>query len=294
MLLSGGLDTSILAVIASGRFAFKAITVAFDGAEAPDLTFAKQVADHLGLEHIICRFSWDEALEAIRQVVKIMHTFDPMEVRNDVAILIALKHAKANNLTAAITGDGCDELFAGYSFFFEYDAERVGVELEKMWKTMRFASVAIAGDLGVGAKLPFLDPEVQSFAAKLDPNYLVRGQEGRKHGKWILRKAFEGMLPDEVIWRVKTPIECGTGTTIFPRVFDSAISDGEFERKVRKYLEEDGVALKDKEQLFYYGIYRSVIGVPRGDESYGRTCPKCRSNIRPEASYCRTCGAFPI
>lgn len=294
MLLSGGLDTGILATIASRRFSFKAITVAFEGAEAPDLTFARRVADHLGLEHITHRFDWAEVLEAIPEVIKAMHTFDPMEMRNDVAVFIALKHAKSNNLRETITGDGCDELFAGYSFLFEYDVQRIRLELEKMWKTMAFASVSMATPLGMEAKLPFLDPEVRSFAMRLDPKYLVRDQEGRRHGKWILRKAFEGMLPHEVIWRVKAPIECGTGTTVFPRIFDSLMSDGEFERKVRRYLEEDKIALRDKEHLFYYEIYRSILGIPRGDESYGRTCPKCGSNVGPEASYCRTCGAFPI
>jgi len=294
ILLSGGLDTSILAAIASRHFSLKAITVAFDSAEAPDLRFAKQVAAHLDLEHIIHRFNWAEVLEAIPEVIKVMRTFDPMEVRNDVAVLIALKHAKANNLTATVTGDGCDELFAGYSFVFEYDTERIRLELEKMWKAMAFASVPMATALGMEAKPPFPDPEVQSFAMKLDPTYLVRDQEGRRQGKWILRKAFEGMLPHEVIWRVKTPIESGTGTSMFPRIFENLISDGEFERKMRRYLEEDKVTLRDKEQLFYYEIYTSILGIPRRDESYGRTCPRCSSNVRPEASYCRTCGAFPI
>lgn len=294
ILLSGGLDTSILAAIASRHFSLKAITVAFDSAEAPDLRFAKQVAAHLGLEHSIHRFNWAEVLEAIPEVIKVMRTFDPMEVRNDVAVFIALKHAKANNLTATVTGDGCDELFAGYSFVFEYDTERIRLELEKMWKAMAFASVPMATALGMEAKLPFLDPEVQSFAMKLDPTYLVRDQEGRRQGKWILRKAFEGTLPHEVIWRVKTPIESGTGTSMFPRIFENLISDGEFERKMRRYLEEDKVTLRDKEQLFYYEIYTSILGIPRRDESYGRTCPRCSSNVRPEASYCRTCGAFPI
>jgi asparagine synthase (glutamine-hydrolysing) len=166
--------------------------------------------------------------------------------------------------------------------------------MQKMWSTMAFASVPMAKALDMEARLPFLDPEVQSFAIRLDPHYLVRGQEDRKQGKWILRKTFEEVLPHEVIWRVKTPIEFGTGTTVFPRIFDASISDGEFDRKVSRYLEEDKVALRDKEQLFYYEIYRSIFGIPGGDESQGRTCPKCRSNLRPEASYCRTCGAFPI
>jgi asparagine synthase (glutamine-hydrolysing) len=294
MLLSGGLDTSLLAAIASRRFSFKAITVTFDGAEAPDLAFARRVADYLGLQHIVHCFNWAEVLDTIPQVVKVIRTFDPMEVRNDVAIFIALKHAKANNLTATITGDGCDELFAGYSFLLEHDAEHVRIELEKMWKTMSFASVPMASALDMEAKLPFLDPEIKLLATKLDPKYLVRGHQGRRHGKWILRKAFERILPDDVIWRMKTPIEWGTGTTVFPRVFDRSISDTEFEAKVRRYVEEDEVILGDKEHLFYYEIYRSIFGIPRRDRSHGKTCPKCRSNIPPEVSYCRTCGAFPI
>jgi len=125
ILLSGGLDASILVAIASRQFSFKAITAAFDGVEAPDLTFARQMAEHLGLEHITDCFSWTEVLEAIPEVVKVIRTFDPMEVRNNVPIFIALKHAKANNLAATITGDGCDGLFAGYSFLFECDVERI-------------------------------------------------------------------------------------------------------------------------------------------------------------------------
>ncbi len=294
VLLSGGLDTSILAAIASRRFSLKAITVAFDGAEAPDLAFARRVAGHLGLEHIVHAFDWAEVLESIPKVVKAMRTFDPMEVRNDVAVFIALRHAKTNDLTTTITGDGCDELFAGYSFLFEYDVERIRTELQKMWKRMRFASVPMARSLGMEAKLPFLDDEVRSFAMKLDPDYLVRDRGGRNQGKWILRKAFEGILPQDVIWRVKTPIECGTGTTAFPRIFDSMLSDREFQQRVRRCLEEDKVALRDKEHLFYYEIYRSIFGIPRGDESHGRTCPSCRSDIPVGASYCSTCGAFPI
>jgi len=125
----------------------------------------------------------------------------------------------------------------------------------------------------------------------LDSRRFGRFRESTPNRRDLLRTSERA---GEVIWRVKTPIEFGTGTAVLPIILDVSISDGEFERKVSKYLEEDKVALRDKEELFYYEIYRSILGIPGIDESYGRTCPKCRSNIRPEVSYCRTCGAFPI
>jgi len=129
---------------------------------------------------------------------------------------------------------------------------------------------------------------------RLSPSNLVQGVKGQRQGKWILRKAFEEALPKEVIWRVKTPIEYGTGTTILPRIFDSVISDQEFYRKRKEYLDKDRVALRDKEQLFYYEAYRTVIGVPYAEDPGAKSCPMCNSNIHEGGTYCRTCGAYPV
>lgn len=294
MLLSGGLDTSILASIGSRYVSLKAFTVAFDEADAPDLRYARRVAAHLGVEHNVYLFSRAEALKAIPQVVTVIRSFDPMEIRNDLPIFIALKHAKSNGLTDVMTGDGCDELFAGYSFFFDYAEKQLRLELQKMWRIMRFSSVVLGRVLGVEVKLPFLDPEVKAFAMKLSPRYLVHGAKGQRQGKWVLRKAFEEVLPKDVVWRAKTPIECGTGATILPKIFDTEISDEEFNCKKKKYLDEDRVALRNKEQLFYYEAYRAVVGVPHAEDPSAKSCPMCNSNVREGGSHCRTCGAYPI
>jgi len=294
LLLSGGLDTSILASIGSRHVSLKAFTVAFDEAEAPDLGYARQVAEHLGLEHNVYFFSRAEIFQAIPQVIEVVPTFDPMEIRNDLAIFVALRRVKGNDSTAVMTGDGCDELFAGYSYLFDYSDDQLRLELEKMQHAMAFSSIALGKALGVEVKLPFLDSEVRAFAAKLHPSYLVYGTDSERRGKWILRKAFEEILPKEVIWRVKTPVECGTGTTILPKIFDIEVSDDEFNWKRKRYLEEDGVSLRDKEQLFYYETYREMVGVPYAENPGAKTCPMCNSNVREGGSYCRTCGAYPI
>lgn len=129
---------------------------------------------------------------------------------------------------------------------------------------------------------------------KLSSKYKIRSEKGKIYGKWIIRKAFEGTLPDEVVWRVKMPIEHGSGTTTLSALFNHKIPDEEFENKKREYLGRDKVMIRDKEQLFYYEVYRSVIGVPHPINPHGKLCPYCKSNVVEEATYCQTCGAYPI
>ncbi len=294
ILLSGGLDTSVLAVIASKFTLLKAFTVAFQGFPAPDVKYANLMANRLHLTNVVHYFDKDELYDAIRTVVKTKKYFDPMEVRNSAAILVGLKVAKEKGINTVMTGDGCDELFAGYSFLFNLEKEKLDLELKKLWKVMSFSSVPLAKTLDVEAKLPYLDPDFKVFAMKLDSRYKVRPEKGSVWGKWIVRKAFEGILPEEVVWRVKMPIEQGSGTSVLSSVFDRDIADVEFEDKRSRYLEEDKVVIRSKEQLFYYEIYRAVIGVPHPIDPNGKLCPQCNSNVATNSTYCRTCGAYPI
>jgi len=294
LLLSGGLDTSVVASIAARRTSSRAFTVAFQEADATDPKYAELVAKHLGLRHNVHRFDREELFDAFTECIKVMRTFDPVEIRNDVAIYIGLKFARENGVKSIMTGDGCDELFAGYSFFLDCDEDRLKLELEKIQCEMKFASIMLAENLGMSAKLPFLDSDVKAFAVRLEPQYLVRFERGRKWGKWLVRKAFEGILPEEIVWREKTPIEHGTGTTVLPSIFNREISQKEFEQEKVRLLKDDRVVVQSKEQLFYYRIYRSVIGLAYIRNIDGRRCPRRNSNISQEASYCRTCGAYPI
>jgi len=286
LLLSGGLDTAILAYLTHPKP--RAITVAFKGREAPDAHYSSLIAQSLGLEHYIYFFDKHEVMETIKEVVRIMKSFDPMEIRNSVAIYIALKKAKENGLKRIMTGDGADELFAGYSFFFDMERGELEQELKKLWQGMRFSSVPLAQDLGLEAKLPYLDPQFMSYAMEVDVQFKVRQERGHTWGKWILRKAFEGLLPEEVIWRIKTPIEMGSGTSALAMEMTS-FSDEEFEQAKDGVYKEDGVILQHKEQLPYYQVFRSLFGViPRHTPG----CPYCGSELR--GAYCPTCGAYPI
>lgn len=293
LLLSGGLDTAIIAYLAARQARPECVTVALQGAPAPDVSHAKMIAGQLGLKHHVHYFGDDELEEGIRATIKAMKSFDPMEVRNSAAIYVALKTAKALGVKSVMTGDAGDELFAGYSFFFGLRKKELETALKQLWAHMRFSSIYLAKDLGIEARLPFLDEAVKSLAAKVDVRLKVRRDEGQTWGKWVLRKAFEDILPQELIWRVKAPIETGTGTTILPSVFESRIPEVEFNEKKARYRREDGVTIRDKEHLFYYEIFRKEIG-PRPRNLTGRICPSCGWSVEEETSFCRTCGAYPI
>jgi asparagine synthase (glutamine-hydrolysing) len=117
----------------------------------------------------------------------------------------------------------------------------------KMWNIMTFSSVPIAKAVGVEAKIPYLDPDFKSFAMKLDSKFKIQEEKGNKWGKWIMRKAFEDILPENLTWRTKDPIEVGSGTTTLPSFFNLRTTDSEFEDKRKKYLEKDKVKIRDKE-----------------------------------------------
>jgi asparagine synthase (glutamine-hydrolysing) len=296
ILFSGGLDTSIIALVASKYSSLNAFTVAFENAPALDLEYSKTMANLLKMEHKIHFFAREEMFSAIREVIRILKVFDPMEVRNSVAIFVGLTTAKENGIKGVMTGDGLDELFAGYSWLFNLSESELNSRLSNMWQTMHFSSIPMARSLGMEAKAPYLDPEFKSFAFSVDPKLKIRSERGKIWGKWTIRKSFEDLLPDEIVWRLKHPIEFGSGTTVFPKFFDEKISDGYFQEKAKEYLGKDQVSIRDKEQLFYYEVFRSVFGVPIRvfSKAKGKLCPYCKSKGDERSSFCRICGAYPI
>ncbi len=292
ILLSGGLDTSIVAALAAKQVPLRAYTIALEGAPSPDIEYARLMAKHLGLNQTLHVFSLKEFLETLPEVVKVLRVFDPMEIRNSAAVYIGMKEAKKDGVSTFLTGDACDELFAGYSFLFNLGPSELKASVEKLWDVMSFSAIPMAQSLGMIAKIPFLDPEVKKLASRVDPSFLIVEQDGQKWGKWIVRKAFEDLLPSRITWRVKTPIEYGCGTTTLPQVFGKRIPDGEFHEKQRRIKDDDGVTIRDKEHLAYYETFRNLFGT-RPTVS-GRACPQCHYEVRPDATFCRTCGAYPI
>lgn len=246
ILLSGGLDTSIIALLARKYVSLKAFTICLEGYQnlKRDLEPSKLVADYLGLDHKIYFFSKDELFRAVPEVIQILNnrekTIEPVGVTTAVPTYIAMRFAK-KEVNSVYTGIGADELFMGYSSMIDaiglldsIDDELAQSLKNNMFSTvLQYCDVSYQERLGKALGLKVISPylAIQEFPLSLPVEYKVRkvptksGSE-KIWGKWILRKAFEGYLPKEIIWREKIPIDIGTGairllsspaTTIAPR-----------------------------------------------------------------------------
>lgn len=288
LLLSGGLDTSVLALLAAQTYNVKAVTVAYAEAQAPDLYYSELVAKSLGMERYVKLFTTEEAVEAVGKVVKVLKTFDPMEVRNSVPILIALSYAKQLGFRSVMTGDGGDELFAGYSYMYAMPPDELEQYIKNLVKHWSFSAKPLGIYVNVEVKQPYLNPEVVEYALSIPARLKVGVRNGETYGKWILRKAFEGLLLSEVVWRRKDPIEVGSGSTALSKVFQSMVTRREYEELMKR------VKLKDYEQAYYFKVFMDAVGeipMPKPGE---KACPTCKAGVPANAKYCRLCGAYPV
>jgi asparagine synthase (glutamine-hydrolysing) len=296
LLFSAGTDTSILAYEAL-KFNpdLKAITLVFEQGVPEDIEFVKRMVAYLKLDHEFRVFNTTDAAHTAIKVVDILKTFDPMQVRHAIPVYIGLAEAKKKSLQSIFTGDGMDELF-GYPWLFHLSDSELMESLHNMWEEMTFSSIPLGESIGIDVKIPYLDPLFQNYAKKLPLRLKINFEKGTQYGKWLLRKAYEDAIPKDVIWRPKLALEKGTGTVRLQDVFSEKISNEEFCEKKQIYLEKDDVDILDKEQMFYYEIFRNQFGSPSEayPENEGRQCPKCKGYVKTRIGFCRICGTYPI
>ena len=291
LLLSGGLDSAVLASILRPAYS---VTAAY-GSDAPDLAFAKKIAQRYSGRHVEAIFSENEMADMVETVVQAFHTFDPIEIRNSCVALAGLVQAKKDGHSKVMTGDGGDELFAGYNYLSRYydNLGRLEQELAHLWDVMHFSSKALGDHIGVHVVAPFLDEEFAAYAKSIGVEEKVGERAGQKWGKFVLRKCFELDLGD-IAWRPKMAQEQGAATERFCGFIEQRINDSTFANRVRR-AKEEGVIIRSKEHLNYYAIFRSYFPPPR-EESAGCkfACPDCLACIRQDGRFCRTCGAYPV
>jgi asparagine synthase (glutamine-hydrolysing) len=276
ILLSGGLDTSILAFVARPSTGF---TVALKGSPASDLSYSEKISKLLGIQHKKMEFTTEEALATLPEVIKILKTFD-LALPNDLSIYFALKLAKEDGISSIMTGDGADELFAGYSYMAELPPEDLGRYIRRLSQNWHFSAGYLGRALDVEIKQPFLDEDFVRFALAISPELKVNDGVG----KYILRKSFEDLIPAEIVWRRKEPIEYGSGSTKLHEIIDSMVTDVEFQSAREKV----DIKFINKEHFFYWRIYNKVAGkMPKArDGEIG--CPCCGAGMG--TYHCPTCG----
>lgn len=292
ILLSGGLDTSILAWVAAPRGLRQAVTVLV-GDDAPDQEHAVNVARARSLEHHPVRTDLVSILEEVPFVVRVMRTFDPMEVRNSIVVARGLREVRRLGLGSTMTGDAADELFGGYSFLWGKSEEEFQRASGRMAASMQFSSGPMGKALGVAVQAPYLDPRIVAFSLGLPRADKVVRVGGETHGKYLLRLAFPEV---ENRWRRKDPIEVGSGSTRLPASFRARIPPEDLEREQRRILSEDQVEIRDAEHLAYYREFVAVRHELTLPKRFGAlACPKCGYALpTPSSDFCFTCGAWPV
>lgn len=228
VLLSGGLDSSIVSAIAK-KYASQRVesgdklgawwpqlhsfAVGLKG--APDLLAAKKVADHIGTVHHEINFTVQEGLDAVRDVIYHIETYDVTTVRASTPMYLLARVIKSMGIKMVLSGEGADEIFGGYLYFHKApNAEELHKEtVRKLSKLHMYDCLRANKSLsawGVEGRVPFLDKEFMDVAMRLNPKDKLSGTVGRIE-KWILRKAFEDYLPEEVAWRQKEQFSDGVG-----------------------------------------------------------------------------------
>jgi asparagine synthase (glutamine-hydrolysing) len=227
VLLSGGLDSSVVSAIAK-KFASRRIETQ-DKSEAwwpqlhsfavglegsPDLAAARKVADHIGTIHHEINFTIQEGLDAIRDVIYHIETYDVTTIRASTPMYLLARVIKSMGVKMVLSGEGADEIFGGYLYFHKAPDPKAFHEetVRKISKLHLYDCLRANKSLaawGVEGRVPFLDKEFMDVAMRLNPKDKMICN-GRME-KWVLRKAFEDYLPASVAWRQKEQFSDGVG-----------------------------------------------------------------------------------
>ena len=215
--LSGGLDSSIIAALARRHLdTLHTFAVGLEGSE--DLDAARRVAEHIGSKHHETIIRPDELVRELPTILYHLESYDQDLVRSAAPTWFVARMA-SQTVKVVLTGEGADELFAGYAYYKNYaDRSEMHRELHRSITTMHNINLQRVDRMtmahGLEARVPFLDLEMIDLAMRIDPALKMRRTQTANIEKWILRHAFEDLLPDDIVWRDKAQFDQGSGTDV--------------------------------------------------------------------------------
>ncbi len=257
--LSGGLDSSVVAALAAeiSEQEISTYTVGVKGSE--DIEYASIVAERIGAKPHVYTYDLAEMLEVLPDVIYHLESFDCAYVRSAIPNFIAARYAASDGRRVMLTGEGSDEIFAGYSYLKTLESEKeIANEIEGFLKTLSRTGLQRVDRMnsahGLDCRVPFLKPALLELVRQFPMQWKLHNREDEPVDKWILRKAFVDELGSKVAWREKQQFDQGSGSAeMLAAIAEEKISDAE-------YAEESArapVAVRNKEELYYYRIFRS-------------------------------------
>jgi len=271
VLLSGGLDSSVTSAIAK-KYALKRVesgdtsdawwpqlhsfSVGLEG--SPDLAAARKVADHIGTVHHEIVFTIQEGLDAIKDVIYNLETYDITTVRASTPMYLMARVIKSMGIKMVLSGEGADELFGGYLYFHKAPSakdfhEETVRKLDKlhMYDCLR-ANKSLAA-WGIEGRVPFLDKEFMDVAMRINPqDKMINGE---RMEKWVVRKAFESYLPESVAWRQKEQFSDGVGYSwidTLKEVVSEEVSDEQLANAQYRFPIQTPTS---KEEFYYRSLF---------------------------------------
>jgi len=288
VLLSGGLDSSVISAVAK-KYSRKRVesggksdawwpqlhSFAIGLKGAPDLIKAREVAEHIGTVHHEINYTVQEGLDALRDVIYFIETYDVTTVRASTPMYLLARVIKSMGIKMVLSGEGADEVFGGYLYFHKAPTPQAFHEetIRKLNKLHMYDCLRANKSLaawGVEGRVPFLDKEFLDVAMRLNPQ--VKMCPGHEIEKKIVRDAFSDMLPESVAWRQKEQFSDGVGYNwidTLKAMTSAAVSDEEMANAVKKFPINTPM---NKEEYYYRSIFeehfpsesaiRSVPSVP--------------------------------
>ena len=273
VLLSGGLDSSITSALAK-KFASKRIesndkqdawypqlhSFSVGLKDAPDLKAARIVADHIGTIHHEINFTVQEGIDAIRDVIYHLETYDITTIRASTPMYLIARAIKSLGIKMVLSGEGADELFGGYLYFHkapnakEFHEETVR-KLDKLHQYDCLRANKSLAAWGIEGRVPFLDKEFIDVAMNINPEDKMI-KNGRIE-KWVLREAFKDYLPESVLWRQKEQFSDGVGYSWIDSLKDlvsKEVSDHNLENASKIYPINTP---RNKEEYYYRSIFNN-------------------------------------
>ena len=271
VLLSGGLDSSITSALAK-KFASKRVesgdtkgawwpqlhsfSVGLEG--SPDLVAAKEVANHIGTVHHEIKFTIQEGLDALTDVIYHLETYDVTTVRASTPMYLMARAIKSLGIKMVLSGEGADELFGGYLYFHKAPSPKDFHEetVRKLNKLHQYDCLRANKSLaawGIEGRVPFLDKDFIDIAMRMNPkDKMITGE---RMEKWVIRKAFEKYLPKSVTWRQKEQFSDGVGYSWIDKlkeITEEKVTDQQM-KKANKYFSINPP--QNKEEFFYRSIF---------------------------------------